>query len=185
MMRLSSLIDPIADRLLELRTISPLQWGLRGTGTVATVGALLLALAGPSLSGMHLGIVLVLFVSLIALIAQWFDPDTDLGMLAPLAVILALLGRGDLTLLVAGATGFLLLIGHVAFAIAAVMPVHGTLERSAMRLAGRALAAVLVVALVACALVALLAQIHLGPWMVALAAPVVVALWIAIMPRAR
>jgi hypothetical protein len=42
-----------------------------------------------------------------------------------------------------------------------------------------------VVALVACALVALLAQIHLGPWMVALAAPVVVALWIAIMPRAR
>ena len=184
-MRLRSLIDPIADRLLELRAISPLQWGLRGVGTLATVAALVLALVGPSTSGVHLGIAMVGLASLVALIAQWFDPDSDLGMLAPLAVVVALLGRGDLTLLIAGLTGFLLLIGHVAFAIAAVMPVHGTLERSAVRLAGRALAAVLVVALVACVLVALLSQIQLGPWMVALAAPVVVALWIAVMPRAR
>lgn len=184
-MRLTSLSDPIAERLLELRRISAAQWLLRGAGTLATTGALALVLAGPAASGVHTGIVLVVLVSLIALIAQWIDPDSGLGLLAPLAVLVALLARSDLSMLLAAATGLLLLLGHASFAIAAVMPVHGMLDVSAARLAGRALAAVLVVALVAAVMVVLLAQIRLGPWLIVLAAPVVVALWIAVMPRAR
>ena len=36
-MRLTSLLDPLADALLALRGISPVQWALRGTGTAAKV----------------------------------------------------------------------------------------------------------------------------------------------------
>lgn len=183
-MRAGVLIDPIADRLLELRRIAPVQWGLRGGGTLAVAGALALVLISPSTSGASVGIVLAVLVSAIGLVALWFDPDTDLGVLALLPVVAALFLRGDLTMALAGATGLLLLLGHAAFAIAAVMPVHGTLERAALRLAVRALAGVVVLAVVAGLLVMLLARIQLGPWMIVLGAVAAVALWIAVVPRA-
>lgn len=184
-MRLTSLLDPIADALLALRGISPVQWALRGTGTAATVAAAALALSGPGLAAMHLGVVLVGLVCLTALAAQWLTPDTDLGMLAPTAVVIALAVRADLDVVLAGSTGLLLLAGHASFALAAVMPAHGALDRDALRLALRALTGVLVLTLVGGVLVVLLAQVQLGPWAVVVAAVAVVALWIAVMPRGR
>src|SRR5690606_23424334 len=183
LMRLTSLLDPIADALLALRGISPVQWALRGTGTAATVAAAALALSGPGLAAMHLGVVLVGLVCLTALAAQWLDPDTDLGMLAPTAVVIALAVRADLDVVLAGSTGLLLLAGHASFALAAVMPAHGALDRDALRLALRALTGVLVLTLVGGVLVVLLAQVQLGPWAVVVAAVAVVVLWIALMPR--
>ena len=184
-MRLSSLLDPLADALLALRGVSPVQWVLRGTGTAATLAAAALALSGPGLAAMHLGVVLVGIVCLTALAAQWLDPDTDLGMLAPTAVVIALAVRADLGVVLAGSTGLLVLAGHAAFALAAVMPAHGALDRDALRLALRALTGVLVLTLVGGVLVVLLAQVQLGPWAVVVAAVAVVALWIAVMPRGR
>lgn len=184
-MRVSALLDPVADRLLTLRGITPVQWLLRGTGSAATLAAAALALSGPGLATMHLGVVLVGLTCLIALAAQWIDPDTDLGMLAPLVVVISLAVRTDLPPALAGVSGLLLLIGHACFALAAIMPAHGALDRAALGLALRALAGVLVLTLVGGALVLLLAQVHLGQWAIVAAAFAVVVLWLAVMPRAQ
>jgi len=184
-MRVSNLLDPIADRLLALRGITPGQWALRGIGTAATLSAAALALSGSGLTTMHLGVVLVFLACLVALAAQWIEPDADLGILAPLTVVLALLVRDDLGFLLAGCTGLLLLAGHSSFALAAVMPAHGALTRPALLLALRALAGVLALTLVGGVLVVLLAQVHLGPWTMVVAAVAAVLLWVVVMPRAR
>lgn len=184
-MRLTSLLDPVADALLALRGITPVQWALRGIGTAATLAAAALALSGPGLAAMHLGVVLVGLACVTALAAQWIDPDTDIGMLAPAAVVIALAVRADLGVVLAGSTGLLLLAGHAAFALAAVMPAHGSLGGDALRLALRALAGVLVLSLVGGVLVVLLAQVQLGPWALVVGAVAVVALWVVVLPRGR
>lgn len=184
-MRVSNLLDPVADRLLALRGITPVQWTLRMIGTAATLSAAMLALSGPGLTTMHLGAVQVVLACLVALAAQWIEPDADLGILAPLTVVVALLVRSDLGFVLAGCTGLLLLAGHASFALAAVMPAHGALTRAALLLSLRALGGVLALTLVGGVLVALLAQVHLGPWTMVAAAVAAVLLWIVVMPRAR
>lgn len=93
-MRLSQMMDPVAQRLLELRTVSPSQLLLRGIGVAATVAALLLASPGPLDS--NLGSILAAMTVACGLLIQVLRPDSDLGLLSPLAVLLLLAGQGGL-----------------------------------------------------------------------------------------
>ena len=93
-MRLSQMMDPVAQRLLELRTVSPSQLLLRGIGVAATVAALLLASPGPLDS--NLGSILAAMTVACGLLIQVLRPDSDLGLLSPIAVLLLLAGRGGL-----------------------------------------------------------------------------------------
>lgn len=184
-MVLHRVIDPIADRLLELRAISPGQWLLRGAGTAGTLGALVAAFTGPQGFTFHLGTLVILLTCLVALTAQWIDPDADLGLLAPVAIVLALLGDPSLTWGMAALIGLLLLLAHVSFALAAVHPAHGVLAADAWGRWGRVLALVLAASVLGGLLVVALAQVQLGAWTVVLATVAAIALWAAVMPRAR
>lgn len=177
-------VDPIAQKLLELRKVSASQWLLRTAGAVATVLALMLTLGGPALFA-GFGTTLITLVVLLGVLLQCWRPDTDLGLLAPAMLLLVLLGQGDLTMLRAAGVGLALLLAHSAFALAATIPVHGDLSPSAWRLAGAGLLPVLVLSLVAAALVVLLSSVQLGSWMMVLGVLAVIALFAVALPRAR
>ncbi len=184
-MFLNRVIDPIADWLLELRAISPGQWLLRGTGTAATLGAIAAAFTGEQGLNIHLGTIVILLACLVALIAQWIDPDADLGSLAPIAILLSLLGRPSPSWGMAVLLGALLLLAHVAWALAAVHPARGELAADAWSRAGRAFALVLAVSVLGGVLVLALSQVQLGAWTMVLAVLAAIGLWAAVMPRAR
>lgn len=182
-MRLGGLVDPIASRLLDLQSVSGTQWVLRLTGIAAMVLALLTTLPTGLFSNVGAGIV-SLAVAL-ALIVQFLRPDSDLGLLAPAAIIIALAGQGDLTMLRATGVGFALLLSHAAFALAATIPIHGVFERSAWLLGGRGLLLVLAVSVVGSLVVAALSGIQFGSWMLVLGVLAVIALFATVLPRTR
>lgn len=183
-MRLGQLVDPIAQQLLELQKVSTSQWLLRGLGAVATVAALMTALGSVALFA-HIGAVLISLLVAVGLIASFLNPDSDVGLVAPAAVVVSLLGVGDISMLRAGVVGVALLLGHSAFALAATMPVHGVLDRSGWRLAGLALLPVLGLSIAAGALVAGVSLVTLGPWMLVLGALAAIGLFLAVLPRER
>ena len=182
-MRLGSLVDPIAGRLLELQKVSGTQWLLRLLGVAAMLLALSVALPGGP--AQNAGAMFVMLAVAIALCVQMFRPDSDVGLLAPAVIILALAGQGDLTVLRAAMVGLGLLVSHAAFALAATIPVHGVFDRSAWLLSGRGLLMVLAVSVVAGLVVVVLSGIHLGPWMLVVGVLAVLALFAAVLPRAR
>lgn len=182
-MRLSSVIDPLAEWLLELRKVSATQWMLRSLGVLATIGAALLANPG--------GIAATVFAMIavpsltVALLVQIFQPDSDIGILAPAAIIASLLGQPELTVMRAALIGIVLLVAHMAWALAATAPAHGVLRADVWALTGRTTLLVLAVAVVAGLLVVLLAGIDLGPWMVVAGVLATVALLVLMLPRQR
>ena len=210
-MRLSQMMDPVAQRLLELRTVSPSQLLLRGIGVAATVAALLLASPGPLDS--NLGSILAAMTVACGLMIQVLRPDSDLGLLSPLAVLLLLAGQGGLggteptvgesagesigasagqsagaaladgALLTAAGVGFALLVAHIAFAIAATAPAHGVQSRSAWSLMGRGAATVLGGSVLASLVVVALIGVDLGPWMIVPGILAVIALFAVVLPR--
>lgn len=209
-MRLSQLVDPVAQRLLELRTVSASQWLLRGTGVAATVAALLLASPGPLDS--NLGSILAAMAVACGLLIQVLRPDSDLGLLSPLAVLLLMAtqggpgGRGgteppagqsaaesaggsvgvalaDGAVLTAAGVGFTLLIAHLAFAIAATAPAHGVQSRSAWSLLGRGAVMVLAGSVLASLVVVALIGVDLGPWMIVPGILAVIGLFAVVLPR--
>jgi hypothetical protein len=112
-------------------------------------------------------------------------PDTDIALLAPLAILVALVGQGDLGAGRVLAVGLALLLAHAASSLAATLPVHGRFEGSAWRLAGTGLLAVLVVTGVGALLVAGLAGVRLGSWTIVLGVLAALALVVVVMPRRR
>ena len=96
-MRLGAFIDPIAEFLLGLRRVSATHWLLRLVG----IAAMLLALVGTLPSGLfvHIGTGIITLAVTGSLLVQALRPDSDVGLLAPAAIILALAGQGDLSLL--------------------------------------------------------------------------------------
>lgn len=210
-MRPSQMMDPVAQRLLELRTVSPSQLLLRGIGVAATVAALLLASPGPLDS--NLGSILAAMTVACGLLIQVLRPDSDLGLLSPIAVLLLLAGRGGLggtdptagqsagesvgasagqsagavladgALLTAAGVGFALLVAHIAFAIAATAPAHGVQSRSAWSLMGRGAATVLGGSVLASLVVVALIGVDLGPWMIVPGILAVIALFAVVLPR--
>lgn len=183
-MPLGPRIDALAHRLLELRTISGSHWALRAAGVAGSLLALLLTI-GPHGDPAHLATVLLGLAVALALVMQLRTPDSDLGLLAPGAIVLFLSVQADLTLLRAAGVGAALLIAHSAFALAATVPAHGVLTRSAWRLAGRGLLPVAAMSVLAGLLVALLAGVQLGPWTMVLGVLAVIALFAVVLPRAR
>lgn len=210
-MRLSQMMDPVAQRLLELRTVSPSQLLLRGIGVAATVAALLLASPGPLDS--NLGSILAAMTVACGLLIQVLRPDSDLGLLSPLAVLLLLAGQGGLggteptvgesagesigasagqsagaaladgALLTAAGVGFALLVAHITFAIAATAPAHGVQSRSAWSLMGRGAATVLGGSVLASLMVVALIGVDLGPWMIVPGILAVIALFAVVLPH--
>ena len=183
-MPLGPRIDAIAQRLLELRTISGSHWLLRGAGAVLTILALVLAV-GPHGDPAHLATVSLGLAVAFALFMQLRNPDSDAGLLAPGVIVLYLSVQPDLTLLRAAGVGAALLIAHSAFALAATVPAHGVLTRSAWLLAGRGLLPVAAMSVLAGLLVALLAGVQLGPWTMVLGVLAVISLFAVVLPRAR
>lgn len=180
-MRLGAFIDPIAEFLLGLRRVSATHWLLRLMG----ITAMLLALVGTLPSGLfaHIGTGIITLAVMGSLLVQTLRPDSDVGLLAPAAIILALAGQGDLSLLRAAGVGLALLLSHVAFALAATLPAHGVFERSAWILGGRGLLLVLAVSVLAGLLVVALSGVHVGSWMLVIGILGAIGLFVTVMPR--
>ena len=181
-MRLSHLVDPIARQLLELRTVSPSQLLLRAAGVVTTVAALLLAAPGPL--GSNLAAILAALAVACGLLVQVLLPDSDLGVLPPLAIMLLLVGQSDPGVLRAAGIGLALLLAHMAFAIAATGPAHGLHSAAAWALVGKGALTVLAGSAVAGLLVVALMGVDLGPWMVVPGVLALIALLAVVLPRA-
>lgn len=182
-MRLGLLIDPIAEFLLGLRRVSGTQWLLRLVG----VATMLLALVGTLPGGLfvHIGTGIITLAVAGSLLVQALRPDSDVGLIAPAAIILALAGQGDLSLLRAAGVGLALLLSHVAFALAATIPAHGEFERSAWMLGGRGLLLVLAISIVAGLLVIALSGVQFGAWMLVIGILGAIGLFVTVMPRSR
>ena len=181
-MPIGQMLDPVAQRLLELQKISSTQWLLRTLGAVTTVLALLLIVGLTELFS-HFGTVLITLTVALGIILQVRRPDSDLGLLAPVAIVIALLAMGDSSMLQAAGVGLALLLAHSAFALAATIPVHGEFGPGAWRLAAMGLLPVLVLSAVAGVLVVLLSTVQLGAWMMVLGALAAIGLFIAVLPR--
>src|SRR5699024_4887315 len=97
MAHLSGLVDPIAQRLLELQKVSSSQWVLRALGVLAMGAAVALTLPGGPFSGP--GSTLLTLLVATGTLIQTVWPDSDVGLIAPLALILVLAGQLDLTVL--------------------------------------------------------------------------------------
>ena len=181
-MRFDRLVDPVARRLLHLRTVGRTQWLLRALGVLATVLALLLAVQ--TASTLLAPVVAAVTVTVVVgLVLQVVGPDTDLGVLPAVAILLVLLGQIDLTALRALGVGLGLLGAHSAFALAATLPVQGEFDASAWRLAGRALLPVVGASLLGTVLVAVLSGVQLGVWMMLVGMIAVIVLLAALFPR--
>lgn len=174
-------VDPLARGLLLLRTVSPEQAGLRLLGLAATVAALLLTMPGGLFSG--LGPALLSLAAIAGLIASTLAPDSDLGLLAPAAVVLALVPQAELTVGRAVLVALCLLAAHCAWALAATIPLHGRLTRAAWALTGRAHLVVLVASAAGALLVLLVSRVDLGPWMLVPAVLALAALTVVVLPR--
>lgn len=182
-MRIGQLLDPIAQRLLELRTVSTTQWQLRLLGAVSTLLALALAIDVFTLLS-HAGSQLLLAVVVIALVLHCRRPDRDLGLVAPGAILLAVVVQDGVTMLETAGVGAALLLAHSAFALAATLPVHGEFGRDAWRLAGSVVLVVLMVSVVASVLIVLLSTVQFGAWMMVVGALATIGLLVAVLPRA-
>lgn len=183
-MRFGQLLDPIAQRLLELRTVSATQWQLRLLGAVSTLLALVLAIDLSALLSRP-GTQLLLLLVVIAIALHVRRPDSDLGLLAPGAILFAVVVQDGVTMLQAAGVGGALLLAHSAFALAATIPVHGVFGPDAWRLAASALLVVLVVSLVATVLIVVLSTVQLGAWMMVVGALATIGLLVAVLPRSR
>lgn len=183
-MRRAPFLDSVAQRLLELRRVSATQWMLRALGAVATVLALML-IFGPTALFSHVGAALITLTVALGLVLQCRRPDSDLGLLAPAALLIALLAAGDSSVLQAAGVGLALLLAHSAFALAATIPVHGEFDASAWRLAATGLLPVLVLSAVAGVLVVLLSTVQLGAWMMVIGVLAAIGLFIAVLPQER
>ncbi|MFC7374111.1 hypothetical protein ACFQS2_08585 [Brachybacterium sp. GCM10030267] len=182
-MRLGRMLDPVATLLLGLWTVSGSQWALRATGLIAMAIAVVLTLPGGLF--VHIGTVLVTLGVGLSVLVQVVNPDSDIGLLAPLVIILALVGQDELTLVRAAGVGVALLVSHSAFALAATLPAHGVFERSAWSLGGRGFAAVLAVSVVGGVVVLALSGLQFGPWMLVAGVLAVLALLATVLPRTR
>lgn len=182
-MALRTLIDPIAEPLLSLRQVSGTQWTLRAAG----VAGMTLALLGALPQGLLANVMTILFTLVVgvATLTQVLRPDTGVGMLGPLLVVVVLAFQPDLSLLRALAVGLALLLSHVGFALAATLPAHGRFEPSAWRLALRGLLPVLALIAVGAVVALAAAGTALGPWMVVPGVLGVIGLLVALMPRPR
>ena len=183
MQGITTLIDPLAELLLRLRTVSGAQWTLRLAGS----GAMLLALWGTLPGGLfaHFPSSLLTVAVGALVIVQAFRPDTEAGPLAPLLLLGALVLQPDLSFPRAAAIGLSLLLAQGAFALAATAPAHGKFERSAWRLAASGMLVVLAVSAVAGLLVVGLSGVRLGSWLLVLGALATVGLMVLVLPRPR
>jgi len=183
MAHLSGLVDPIAQRLLELQKVSSSQWVLRALGVLAMGAAVALTLPGGPFSGP--GSTLLTLLVATGTLIQTLWPDSDVGLIAPLALILVLAGQLDLTVLRAAAVGFALLVAHMAWALGATIPLHGTFSRAAWSLAGRGALLVVAASVIGTVVVIALAGVQMGPWMVVVGVLAVVALFVSVLPQQR
>lgn len=180
-MRAPRMLDPIAERLLDLRRISGTQWALRGLGVVGFAVATLLAMPAGPLANLGTGIVsLLVLVGAFALVLR---PDSEIGVLAPIAVLAVLVPQPGLSMGRAALVGVALLVAHAVFALAATIPAHGTLERSAWRLWGRMLLAVIGFSVIAGLVLAMVSLVDLGPWTISVAVLAVLGLVVLLLPR--
>ncbi len=175
-------IDATAEQLLQLRVVSSHQWLLRLIGAAAALAALTLALSGQFSA--NLGALMVSGLVVIGVLGQMRWPDTELGLLGPLAIVLAVMARPQLPLWLAAAVGLLLLVAHMSFAAAAMFPVHGVLNRSGWLLLLRAAGAAIGLAVLGSALVTAAMGVVLGPWAMLPAVLAALALLVAMLPRA-
>lgn len=183
MAHLSGLVDPIAQRLLELQRVSSSQWVLRALGVLAMGGAVVLTLPGGAFASPG-ATLLTLLVGTGTLI-QTLWPDSDVGLIAPLALILVLAGQSDLTVLRAAAVGFALLVAHMAWSLGATIPTHGTFSAAAWSLAGRGALLVIAASVIGAVVVIAVAGVQLGPWMVVVGVLAVIALFATVLPQQR
>lgn len=178
---LNRIADPIAELLLSLRRVSAAQWLLRLAPVLAAVGALAV-LYPQGLSANLIGMMVAMIVA-VGVLIQTVSPDSDLGLIAPLGLVLGLAARGELSILVALATGSLILVMHVGWSLAAMLPVHGVWTREAWLLAGSSLLGVLAAAITGSLIVMALLGVDLGAWMVVLGAAAAIALFVLLLPR--
>lgn len=177
----ATFLDPLAELLLGLRRVSPSHWLLRLLGAVGLLLALALTLPDGLFAGLLPGILTLAVLG--ALLGQLLQPDTGLGILGPLAILLGLVAMPDLTLLRAAAVGLALLVSHASFALAATLVAHGEFAGSALALWLRALLPVLALSVVCALVVIALAGIHLGPWMLVVGIAAVIVLLAVLLPR--
>lgn len=182
-MALRTLIGPIAEPLLSLRQVSGTQWTLRGAGTAGMVLALMGTLP-QGLFASFMTVLLTLAVGVVTLV-QALRPDTGIGVLGPLLVIVVLAVQPELSLLRAAAVGLALLLSHAGFALAATLPAHGRFELSAWRLALRGMLPVLALTVIGGVVVLAAAGTTLGAWMVVLGVLAAIGLLVALIPRPR
>lgn len=182
-MRTPRMLDPLAERLLDLRRISATQWALRGLGVVGLAVATVLAMPGGPLANLGTGVVtLVVAVGAFALVLR---PDSEVGALAPIAVLAVLVPQPQLSMGRAALVGVALLVAHGLFALAATIPSHGTLERSAWRLWAWTLLVVIGISAAAGLLLAMVSLVELGPWTISIAVLAVLGLVVLLLPKRR
>lgn len=182
-MRRFTFIDPIAELLLGMRRVSPSHWTLRLLGAAGALGALVLATDAGLFASLLTGVVTC--AVLVALLGQLLNPDSALGIIVPLSIIIGLAALPDLSVIRAAAAGLALLVSHAAFALAATLPAHGEIDRSAWSLWLRTLVPVLPLTLVFSLTAFVLAGFRLGPWMLVVGTVSVVVLLAVLLPRQR
>src|SRR5699024_6642853 len=154
---LPALVDLVAERLLDLRLVSGTQWLLRGIAAAAMTAALVLTL--PDGVFAHVGAGALTIVVGGGVLIQSLRPDLDIGLV--------------------------LLTPHLAWALAATIPAHGSFSAPALALTGRAALLVLVASLIGSTVVVALSPISLGPWMIVAGSLGVIVLCALILPRER
>lgn len=137
-----SLVESLAQMLVDLGHVSRSQWALRLLAVVALAAAQLVATGGGLFSALLPGVT-SLAVIVFGLL-QSLRPDGPWGLPALAAPVLAAAGTAPGGAGVLALIGCLLLLAHACWSTAAMVPAHGVITRgAALRCAAWAGAAVL------------------------------------------
>ncbi|MDO5662263.1 MAG: hypothetical protein Q4G40_06180 [Brachybacterium sp.] len=179
------LVEMIALTIAELRVVTAGQWLLRLAAALAAGGAtwmvMLQGVVGGA--GTSVGTVAVI-IGASSIIWQTLRPDAEAGtvLFVTLAVLLFLLP--ETALVTALVVGSLLYAAHVCWALAAVTPAYGQLDRTAWRAAALPAAVALGAAVLAGAVIVMpLSLVSIGGWVTIVAAVAVLVLLLILIPR--
>lgn len=153
---------------------------LRAIGALSVLACLLLAFPLGPLHGLGPTLITIALALLVA--AMTVRPDADLGLMVPVTLAIGWALAPAPAPWRAVLAGVCLLAAHMAWAAAATIAGHGTMDRAAAALLARRAGIVLGATAVLAPLVVLVAGMHVGTWAVILGVGGAVGLFVAMTP---